>query len=167
MKISRRYFLLASASAVAISSSIAGGVAEAAVSVGTGEDNKALLLRMVRVMFPHSSIGDAPYERTCDAIRTAAGKTVGQALMFSEGMQDLKAAEFAKMNGVDALAHLKSIESTPFFQLVRGTSVVSFYSDHEVWEILGYEGPSYDQGGYINRGFNDLDWLPDPRIVEL
>jgi hypothetical protein len=33
--------------------------------------------------------------------------------------------------------------------------------------LLGYEGPSFDKGGYLNRGFNDLDWLPDPRITEL
>jgi hypothetical protein len=44
--------------------------------------------------------------------------------------------------------------------------VVALYNDHEVWELLGYEGPSFDQGGYLNRGFDDLDWLPDPRIEE-
>jgi hypothetical protein len=27
--------------------------------------------------------------------------------------------------------------------------------------MLGYEGPSFDKGGYLERGFNDLDWLPD------
>ena len=32
--------------------------------------------------------------------------------------------------------------------------------------VLGYEGASFDKGGYINRGFNDLDWLPEPRIEE-
>jgi hypothetical protein len=35
-----------------------------------------------------------------------------------------------------------------------------------VWAALGYEGSSYDKGGYINRGFNDLNWLPEPRIEE-
>jgi hypothetical protein len=35
-----------------------------------------------------------------------------------------------------------------------------------VWSLLGYEGPSYDQGGYAERGFGDLDWRPDPRIEE-
>jgi hypothetical protein len=27
---------------------------------------------------------------------------------------------------------------------------------------FGYPGPSWAKGGYINRGFNDLKWLPDP-----
>lgn len=49
---------------------------------------------------------------------------------------------------------------------VHAVAVNTLYDDHEVWSILGYEGPSFDKGGYINRGFNDLDWLPDPRIDE-
>ena len=40
--------------------------------------------------------------------------------------------------------------------------MVEIYSDPQTWKLLGYEGPSFAQGGYIDRGFNDLDWLPDP-----
>ena len=29
----------------------------------------------------------------------------------------------------------------------------------EVWPIFGYEGESYSKGGYIERGFNDIEWL--------
>jgi hypothetical protein len=28
-----------------------------------------------------------------------------------------------------------------------------------MWKVLGYEGESASKGGYINRGFNDIDWL--------
>jgi len=66
----------------------------------------------------------------------------------------------------NATSYLKSIEGSAFFNHVRGTSVVTLYNDKEVWDILGYEGASFDKGGYINRGFNDLDWLPEPRIEE-
>ena len=45
---------------------------------------------------------------------------------------------------------------------MRSTAVVEVYSDERTWHLVGYEGPSFDKGGYINRGFNDLDWLPDP-----
>ena len=44
--------------------------------------------------------------------------------------------------------------------------MVTLYNDKEVWDVLGYEGASFDKGGYVNRGFNDLDWLPEPRIEE-
>ena len=49
---------------------------------------------------------------------------------------------------------------------MHSTTVVALYDDHEVWELLGYEGASFDKGGYIDRGFDDLDWLPDPRVEE-
>ena len=49
---------------------------------------------------------------------------------------------------------------------MHATCVVALYDDREVWELLGYEGPSFDKGGYVDRGFDDLDWLPDPRISE-
>jgi hypothetical protein len=27
-----------------------------------------------------------------------------------------------------------------------------------VWPKFGYEGSSWENGGYINRGFNDVNW---------
>lgn len=167
MNVSRRFMLMGTASAAIIAGAHSITPAQAANTVGSDADSKALLLRMVQVMYPHEKFGDAPYQRTCEAIVGAANKTIGQALMFADGLQDLKTAGFSGMDDAGALDHLKSIETTPFFQLVRGTVVTSLYNDHEVWKILGYEGPSFDQGGYINRGFNDLDWLPDPRVAEL
>ena len=47
-----------------------------------------------------------------------------------------------------------------FFQDDAGDLVVSLYNQEEVWPKFGYEGSSAENGGYINRGFNDIDWLP-------
>lgn len=124
-------------------------------------------MRMVKVAFPHAQFPDSCYERNCDAVLAAASADPGKVVMFHQGMSDLKSAGFDGMDDAAALAHLKSIEGSEFFQLMRGTTIVTLYNDHEVWDILGYEGASFDQGGYINRGFNDLDWLPEPRITEL
>ena len=70
------------------------------------------------------------------------------------------------MNFKTATEYLKKMGRTEFFEHVSGTSTVTLYNDKETWDLLGYEGYSYDKGGYINRGFNDLDWLPEPRIEE-
>ena len=53
-----------------------------------------------------------------------------------------------------------SIEPTPFFQKVRGDLIVSLYNQKELWPKFGYEGSSAEHGGYIKRGFADIDWLP-------
>ncbi|MBI3798508.1 MAG: hypothetical protein HY268_16290 [Deltaproteobacteria bacterium] len=55
---------------------------------------------------------------------------------------------------------MKSMETTPFFQTVRGAMVTDFYNQPVVWKQFGYEGSSWQLGGYLNRGFNDISWLP-------
>jgi hypothetical protein len=39
--------------------------------------------------------------------------------------------------------------------------VVGLYSQPDIWPYFGYEGPSNDKGGYVNRGFDDIDWLDE------
>ena len=79
-------------------------------------------------------------------------------------------AELDKAKGIswldlsdgNQLEVLQAIEETPFFQTVRGTALVAIYNNPLAWRHFGYEGPSADFGGYIERGFKDLNWLPDP-----
>ena len=60
----------------------------------------------------------------------------------------------------DRVALLQRIEESAFFQKIRGDLVVSLYNNKEVWPRFGYEGSSAEHGGYIKRGFADIDWLP-------
>ena len=59
----------------------------------------------------------------------------------------------------DRVKVLQSIEASTFFQTVRAGLVTGLYNQKAVWPIFGYEGESYSQGGYINRGFDDINWL--------
>ena len=56
---------------------------------------------------------------------------------------------------------LEKIQHTPFFQFVLNETLGGVYRHPLTWELLGYEGSSLEFGGYIDRGFNDIDWLPD------
>jgi hypothetical protein len=49
---------------------------------------------------------------------------------------------------------------------VRANVITTLYDDREVWKLLGYEVDSFAKGGWIDRGFDDLDWLPAPRVEE-
>ena len=42
---------------------------------------------------------------------------------------------------------------------VRGGLIGGLYNQKAVWPIFGYEGASYEEGGYMDRGFNDINWL--------
>ena len=59
----------------------------------------------------------------------------------------------------DRVKVLQQIEATPFFQTIRGGLVVGLYNQKDLWPIFGYEGKSYSKGGYIARGFDDIEWL--------
>jgi hypothetical protein len=120
-------------------------------------------------MFPHPSFPDGPYERCAQSILDAAADDVRFRTQLEQGLRDLDVvggAPFAQLEPDKALDVLRGISSTEFFEGVRSRVVTSLYDDREVWSLLGYEGPSYEHGGYAERGFADLDWLPDPRIEE-
>jgi hypothetical protein len=133
------------------------------------DDARPVLVRILRVMFPHSTFPDGPYERTAEKVIEAANASTWTSMSLLQGLKTLDSVSgdaFLDLDDADALKVLRHVERTEFFGLIRRTAVVALYDDAEVWEALGYEGPSYDQGGYIHRGFNDLDWLPDPRVEE-
>ncbi len=60
---------------------------------------------------------------------------------------------------LDRVSILRDLQSTPFFQKVRGDLITGLYNNKEVWPKFGYEGSSVEYGGYIDRGFDDIDWL--------
>ena len=59
----------------------------------------------------------------------------------------------------DRVDVLRSMENEPFFQTVRSGLVTGLYNQKAVWPIFGYEGESFSQGGYIDRGFDDIAWI--------
>lgn len=69
-------------------------------------------------------------------------------------------APFTDLPGVIQRAMVAKYDQEPFFKalLARGAELI--YRDQKVWDLVGYEGSSVEYGGYIERGFNDIDWLP-------
>lgn len=135
-----------------------------------GDDEaRRVLVAVIKAAFPHRAVPDAPYERAAEKVLAAAEGGTWTRLKLATGLDSLQAragGDFAALDADTAFRVLQQVEDTDFFRLIRSTTIVTLYEDEEVWEVLGYEGPSFDKGGYLNRGFNDLDWLPDPRIEE-
>ena len=165
--LSRRALLSRAVAAGALAVAGAGFIAapDAAWAVevtAISEHEMATLLQMARDIYPHDKVGDRFY-----AIAVKGYDTAEQKAAVTEGIAALDAA--AKAAGFndylstgwedDRVAILRGLQDTPFFQTVRGGLVTGLYNQKEVWPIFGYEGESYSQGGYINRGFDDIDWL--------
>jgi hypothetical protein len=120
---------------------------------------------LARTLYPHDALPDEVYARVSAKLDEAARADAAQGRMISDGVAELDGRgdrTFLERSAEERLADAKAIEGSDFFELVRSTAVVEVYSDAATWRALGYEGPSFVKGGYLRRGFDDLDWLPDP-----
>jgi hypothetical protein len=130
-------------------------------------DASHVLVRVLRVAFPHPDVPAGPYERTAAKILAEVATSTWWRVTLAQGLNslnDVSGGEFTALGDADALEVLRRVETSAFFGFVRRMAVLNLYDDAQMWEALGYEGPSYDKGGYVDRGFADLEWLPDPRI---
>lgn len=133
------------------------------------DEAKRTLTRVIRVAFPHPQIPDGPYERMTEKIVAEAENSTWFRMALTQGLLTLNSLSedpFVDLPDEAALNVLRRIADLEFFGFIRRTTVLHFYDDPEVWTALGYEGESFSKGGYLHRGFNDLDWLPDPRVEE-
>jgi hypothetical protein len=127
------------------------------------------LVRLLRAAYPHDRFPDGPYQRTAEAIIEQAAASLWMRIALSQGLDSLDAkagGSFVQLDDEAAYKLLVDIEDAEFFKFIRAIAVVTLYDDPETLQILGYEGPAYEKGGYLHRGFDDLDWLPTPRIEE-
>jgi len=173
----RREFLQKSAFAAASAAAAAAGlvypapVAEAFAADSWTASLKNLsahegetLLKVARHLFPHDRLADSYYAKVVTDLDAEAEKNSDTGKLLRTGVAGLDEGEkkFIALPAEQQLENLKKIESSPFFQKVRGTEVVSLYNNPAVWKEFGYGGPSYEMGGYLKHGFNDLKWLPEP-----
>jgi hypothetical protein len=169
IKVSRRDMLRAT-SAVAAAATVlpAVSVVKAAEPVALSRESFDTLVKMARDIYPHDKIADKYYAAVIESLDKAAKDDAALKTLLEEGVTQLdkKAAGLKNAGGYGAtssederVAILKEIETTPFFQKVRGTMITGLYNNKELWPHFGYEGSSADKGGYINRGFGDIDWL--------
>jgi hypothetical protein len=127
-------------------------------------ETMATLIQVARDIYPHDHVPDRFYAVAVKSHDETAAKDAAHKDMIEAGISDLDAKSgpggyrglLWEEKRVDVL---KQIESTPFFQAVRGGLVVGLYNQKDVWPLFGYEGESYSKGGYIDRGFDDIEWL--------
>jgi hypothetical protein len=127
----------------------------------------ATLVLVARDIYPHDHVGDVFYIKAITPYDDKAAKDPATKVFLEDGVARLDAAAQDK-HGVPYLQVgweeqrvelLRGVEASKFFQTLRGDLLVSFYNQHDLWKKFGYEGASAQYGGYIHRGFDDIDWL--------
>ena len=124
------------------------------------------LLVFTRQIYPHAKLDDAVYALVVKDLDMEAAGSADVKNLLAEGAAQLdkaaggyfSAAAKDKQSEITA-----SLAKTPFFEKVRGKAVVSLYNNELAFAHFGYEGNAFQKGGgYLQRGFNDLKWLPAP-----
>jgi len=121
------------------------------------------LRQLARHLFPHDQLPDAQYEHIASSLVSRASTDsklagilkAGVALLDEEGSPPWLMRDEAQQ-----LTAIKRIEGSDFFRLMRTTCIEHLYRNEDVWHMLGYQGSSIEFGGYVGRGFDDIDWLP-------
>jgi hypothetical protein len=123
----------------------------------------ATLVAMARHLFPHDELGDQYYVAAVAALDEQAAADLDLAGQVAQGVATLDGAmgmPFIKLSQGNQLKVLETIQGTPFFATVRAATLGALYTNDTVARSFGFEGSSVEYGGYIDRGFNDLGWLP-------
>lgn len=146
------------------------GIAKALAAQDLGPEHAATLLRMSRDIYPHDDfLTDEPYLAVIKSIMDGAEKDESAMTVLVDGLKDLDSRarsihgkSYGDIEGEGArVGILRAIELTPFFGKVRGGLLFGLYNNQNLWPKFGYEGSSWEHGGYIERGFSDLTWLPE------
>ncbi|KKD59853.1 Twin-arginine translocation pathway signal [Grimontia sp. AD028] len=171
--LSRRNFLTKGSIAIAGASTLVLGIGGAVVpapawaSSAIGMHTSSTLLTMSRDIYPHDDLEDKYYTRLLTPIGEQAKKDESLKSLLINGVEELDRLSFEKFNKKyidlkkeeDRVSILRDYENSAFFQKIKGTMMMGLYNSPDLWPWFGYGGSSWEQGGYINRGYQDIDWI--------
>lgn len=162
MKLQRRQVLLAiSQLALAGSLTACGGSPEPSGAVTApvaGDTDLELLASVAYDLLPFPALPAQLYINAAEQLLQSGNPVI------AEGLVQLRTASGAlPWKEVDEslrLSILATMEDSAFFAAVRASTITVLFRSPEVFALVGYGGSAIEHGGYINRGFADIDWLP-------
>lgn len=122
------------------------------------------LTQVCYAMYPHRHVPIKFYKACAQGLLDKAAGDSALAAQLNDGLAALDAvysSPFHRLSDDDKELALQRLATMPFFQTVRGHTVVGLYNIPDIWQYFGYQGPSFPKGGYIDRGLNDIFWLND------
>jgi hypothetical protein len=123
-----------------------------------GESDLELLASVAYDILPYAELPPKLYVAAAQQILGSKDDTV------LVGLAKLRAAShdtaWKDIPEVERVAILSSQQGSPFFGVVRASTVRVLLRDPAMFAIVGYGGSSMQYGGYIGRGFDDINWLP-------
>jgi len=138
-------------------------LAEASLEVFDEREARTLSV-LTRAMFPHRELDDRYYLNVVGQLDANAAASTELLGVIRTGISMLD--EAAGGSWVDAtpdrkLQILEALQTEEFFSAILNQTIDVLYRNQEVLTRIGYQGSSIEFGGYLQRGFADIDWLPE------
>ena len=123
----------------------------------------ALLLADVsRLLFPHDRFEDTIYldvVRDINSDMHTQKKLKNLISQLTKILNDKADGDWLSAAMSKKLDLLKTLQGSEEFSYLHNRTIESLYRNPEVWKLIGYQGSSIEHGGYLHRGFDDIDWL--------
>jgi hypothetical protein len=134
-----------------------------AASANTADD-LVTMGRFAQLLFPHDGLADSVYGDVISQVlaMTAADPSTEGLLTAAEvALNGAQESSWAEIDKASQLAAMHSLEDEAFFAGIREMVRYRLYYHPELWKHIDYPGSSKEHGGYLHRGFDDIDWLPE------
>jgi hypothetical protein len=132
---------------------------------GFSEHELTTLATLSHDLFPHDRLPGSVYQEVAGFLNVRTAGTPELQRLIRKGILglDRSAGEvtWKDLAYEQRVPMLKEVEDSPFFITLTSLVEDTLYQHPRVWELLGYGGNALEQGGYLKRGFDDIDWLPD------
>ena len=162
----RRRFLLAAVTFSSVATLLPGsswlGYSTAWADAGEDEISDDLV-GLARLLFPHDGLADSTYAKVLGSVlATLAANTETAELVDDLGamLDQRRDRPWSDLDEPEQLTVMQEIQGEALFTGILESVRFAFYYHPQVWEHIGYPGSSREFGGYIHRGFDDIDWLP-------
>lgn len=171
--ISRRYFLTAGIGSLITSRFLLASGVSLFVPIRPifaevnfpAQDSITTLFRIARILYPHDGLSDVHYEIVVKSLVQESLENDSTRQLLSAGfsvISEKSAGTWPEPTDEQLTGIIRDIAGSEFIAKIKSATILKLYDSHAVWRTFGYEGEAFSKGGYIDRGFNDLDWLPEP-----
>lgn len=169
----RRLFLkrtielaLGTRAAILLSGSLpATALAQLNISALTEHQARSLTI-LTQCLFPHPNLDSTYYIEIVNQLDMLAKNDPTVLQQLQTGITTLDKTSkglWVELTVDDKITVLESLEQSDFMQFMIMQTLERLYGNQEVISQFGYQGSSLEHGGYLHRGFDDIDWLPDTK----
>ncbi len=162
--VDRRRFIIAAIALLGFPATLRWGRAWAQAGAQVDAGGRAAMAAAARRLYPYDEIPDAVYAEVIDAALAATASDGAFAATLEQAERALNSRQledFLSLTPEAQIEALRAVEDMAFFGAIQAAVRTRIYNHPAVWTLLGYEGPSFEQGGYLGRGAGEIDWLPE------